>query len=375
VVDSAAFVAYGLGAFCEAARAAHVAEQGDSKWDVYEALEAMALVAGSACAVGNETEGSKLKAFDVLTHERREASVLTQLNQTFLCPEKELVERTWDVLCQTKGAEAAVRCLSALATHMEGVAREMTKNGSEYYILPRVWEARETQEAEEVEAVEADEAQEAQVEDEAPGSERQGVERQGDEADRDDESEVVGRMASVSASVGARALKRKSGESCESVESLGKRQQRCKPTDEAERSEEGEAVQVEAAEAAEAAEAVAKAVEEAMESGMFGLGEDADDDTRAAFFLKGSEKINGRGGLKEQIGVIQIKVKGLEALGAGWKSPVSGAGEELVAAMLMEKQDLEGRRARLCEAMQEAVFCFDELKYVTLCGAERPQVP
>jgi hypothetical protein len=170
VVDSAAFVAYGLGAFCEAARAAHAAEQSESKWDVYEALEAMALVAGS-CAVGNETGGSKLKAFYVLTHERREASVLTQLNQAFLCPERELVERTWDVLCQTKGSEAAVRILSALATHMEGVAREMTKSGSVYYILPRVWEA-----------------QEAQVEDEEMGGERQGEQ---------DESEEVGRMAST----------------------------------------------------------------------------------------------------------------------------------------------------------------------------------
>jgi hypothetical protein len=148
------------------------------------------------------------------------------------------------------------------------------------------------------------------------------------------------------------------------VESVGKRQQRCKPTD--------EAVEAERSEEGEAAEAVAKAVEEAMESGTFGLGEDADDDTRAAFFLKGNEKIKGRGGLKEQIGVIQIKVKGLEALSAGWKSPVSGTGEELVAAMIREMQDLEGQRARLWEAMQEAVFCFDELKYVTLCGAQVP---
>jgi hypothetical protein len=198
------------------------------------------------------------------------------------------------------------------------------------------------------------------------GAERQcdvemGGERQPEGDEQEESEEAVGRMASVSASVGARARKRKSGESCESVESVGKRQQRCKPTDEAveaERSEEGEAV--------------AKAVEEAMESGTFGLGEDADDDTRAAFFLKGNEKIKGRGGLKEQIGVIQIKVKGLEALSAGWKSPVSGTGEELVAAMIREMQDLEGQRARLWEAMQEAVFCFDELKYVTLCGAQVP---
>jgi hypothetical protein len=193
---------------------------------------------------------------------------------------------------------------------------------------------------------------------ERQGDDEMGVERQGDEQE---ESEAVGRMASVSAS-GSRKRK-----SCESVESLGKRQQRCKPTDEA-----VEAVEAERSEEGEAAEAVAKAVEEAMESGTFGLGEDADDDTRAAFFLKGNEKIKGRGGLKEQIGVIQIKVKGLEALSAGWKSPVSGTGEELVAAMIREMQDLEGQRARLWEAMQEAVFCFDELKYVTLCGAQVP---
>jgi hypothetical protein len=159
-------------------------------------------------------------------------------------------------------------------------------------------------------------------------------------------------MASESASV---SRKRKSVESVGSVESLGKRQQRCKPTDGLD-------------EAGEAVEAVAKAVEQAKESGTFGLGEDADDDTRAAFFLKGDEKINGRGGLKEQIGVIQIKVKGLEALRAGWKSPVSGTGEELVAALLREMQELEGQRARLFEAMQEATFCFDALKYARLVG-------
>jgi hypothetical protein len=33
---------------------------------------------------------------------------------------------------------------------------------------------------------------------------------------------------------------------------------------------------------------------------------------------------------------------------------------------------LEGQRARLWEAMQEAVVCFDKLKYVTLCGAQVP---
>jgi hypothetical protein len=136
-----------------------------------------------------------------------------------------------------------------------------------------------------------------------------------------------------------------SGESVESVESVGKRQQRCKPTD-----------------------GVEEAVEEAKESGTFGLGEDADDDTRVAFFLKGFEKINGRGGIKEQIGVIQIKVKGLEALGEGWKSPVSSAGEAVFAAMLREKQDLEGQRARLWEAMVEATFCLDALKYARLVG-------
>lgn len=193
VVDSAAFVVYGLGAFCEAAHAAHAEDkQSESKRDVYEALEAMALVAGSACAVGKE----KLRAFDVIVHERCEVAVLTQLNQTFLCPEERLVERTCDMLCQTNGAEAAVRILSALATHMEGVAREMTKSGSVYYILPRVWEARvEAQ----VEAVEADDAQveadDAQVEDEEMGGERQGDEA--DDADRDGESEAAGRLAST----------------------------------------------------------------------------------------------------------------------------------------------------------------------------------
>jgi hypothetical protein len=36
--------------------------------------------------------------------------------------------------------------------------------------------------------------------------------------------------------------------------------------------------------------------------------------------------------------------------------------------MLREKQDLEGQRARLWEAMQEAVVCFDKLKYARLVG-------
>jgi hypothetical protein len=304
VVDSAAFVAYGLGAFCEAARAAHVAEQGESKWEVYEALEAMALVAGS-CAVGNETGGSKLKAFDVLTHERREASVLTQLNQAFLCPEQELVERTWDVLCQTKGSEAAVRILSALATHMEGVAREMTKSGSVYYILPRVWEAQDAK-VEEVEAVEAQ--VEVQVEDEEMG----GSERQGDEH-RDEESEVVGRLASVSAGVGR---KRKSIESVESVESGA-----AKPVDDELELDE--------------------AIEKAMESGRAGLAEDADEDTRIAFFLKGAERINGPGGLEEQI---QAKVK------AGGIRQLSLSCD----ALSMELHELEEKQGNLRVAMQEA---------------------
>jgi hypothetical protein len=301
VVDSAAFVAYGLGAFCEAARAAHVADQSESKWEVYEALEAMALVAGSACAVGNETGGSKLKAFYVLTHERREATILTQLNQAFLCPERELVERTWDVLCQTKGSEAAVRVLSALAMHMEGVAREMTKSGSVYYILPRVWEAQaeEAVEAEEVEAVEA------QVEDE---DSEMGVERQGDEQE---ESEVVGRMASVSASASS-SRKRKSVGSVESGESIGV------PVDELD-------------------EAIAKA----MESGRAGLDENAGEDTRIAFFVRGCERINGPGGLEEQI---QAKVK------AGGIRQLSLSCD----ALSMELHELEEKQGNLRVAMQEA---------------------
>lgn len=302
VVDSAAFVAYGLGAFCEAARAAHVAEQGESKWEVYEALEAMALVAGSACAVGNETGGSKLKAFYVLTHERREASVLTQLNQAFLCPEQELVERTWDVLCQTKGSEAAVRILSALATHMEGVAREMTKSGSVYYILPRVWEAQEAK-------VEEFEAVDAQVEDSEMGGERQGDEH------RDDEPEVVGRMASVSASASS-SRKRKSGETMESMESGA-----AKPVDHDDELDE--------------------AIEKAMESGRAGLDENADEDTRIAFFLKGAERSNGPGGLEEQI---QAKVK------AGGIRQLSLSSD----AVSMELRELEEKQGNLRVAMQEA---------------------
>jgi hypothetical protein len=37
----------------------------------------------------------------------------------------------------------------------------------------------------------------------------------------------------------------------------------------------------------------------------------------------------------------------------------------------MELQGLEGKRANLREAMEEAVACFHELKYATLFGPER----
>jgi hypothetical protein len=94
-----------------------------------------------------------------------------------------------------------------------------------------------------------------------------------------------------------------------------------------------------------------------MGSGTFGLGEGADDDTRRAFFLKGDEKINGPGGIKEQIGIGKAKV---------WDS-----GDDPAAALLMELQELEGQRARLREAMQEATFCFDALKYAALLDPER----
>jgi hypothetical protein len=184
------------------------------------------------------------------------------------------------------------------------LAREMTKSGSVYYILPRVWEAR------------AEEVVEAQVEDSEMGGERQGDEAV--DADRDEESEAVGRMASVSAGVGARAGKRKSVESIESVESASGG---AKPVDDELELDE--------------------AIEKAMESGRAGLAEDADEDTRIAFFLKGAERSNGPGGLEEQI---QAKVK------AGGIRQLSLSCD----ALSMELRELEERQGNLRVAMQEA---------------------
>jgi hypothetical protein len=146
-----------------------------------------------------------------------------------------------------------------------------------------------------------------------PDDEEMGGERQGDEADRDEESEVVGRMASVSAGVGARARKRKSIESVESGAA--------KPVDDELELDE--------------------AIEKAMESGRAGLAEDADEDTRIAFFLKGAERSNGPGGLEEQI---QAKVK------AGGIRQLSLSCD----ALSMELHELEEKQGNLRVAMQEA---------------------
>jgi hypothetical protein len=152
------------------------------------------------------------------------------------------------------------------------------------------------------------------------GGERQGDEHrdEADEAARDDESEAVGRMASVSASVGgpARARKRKSVESVESGESIGVR---CKPVDELD-----------------------EAIEKAMESGRAGLAEDADEDTRIAFFLKGAERSNGPGGLEEQIQVKAGEAGGIRQLSLSCD------------ALSMELRELEEKQGNLRVAMQEA---------------------
>ena len=163
--------------------------------------------------------------------------------------------------------------------------------------------------------------------DEAPGSERQG-----DERDEADESEVVGRLASVSASSSSR--KRKSIESVESGAA--------KPVDELD-----------------------EAIEKAMESGRAGLAENADDATRVAFFVRGSERINGPGGLAEQ-----IQAKAGEAGEAG----EAGGSRQLSLscdALSMELHELEEKRGNLRVAMQEAVACFDARKYATLFGPEQ----
>jgi hypothetical protein len=159
----------------------------------------------------------------------------------------------------------------------------------------------------------ADESGTERQGDEAPGGERQ---LEGDEQDEQDESEAVGRLASVSAGVGARARKRKSVESGESVESGA-----AKPADDELELDE--------------------AIEKAMESGRAGLAEDADEDTRIAFFLKGAERSNGPGGLEEQI---QAKVK------AGGIRQLSLSSD----ALSMELRELEEKQGNLRVAMQEA---------------------
>jgi hypothetical protein len=87
-----------------------------------------------------------------------------------------------------------------------------------------------------------------------------------------------------------------------------------------------------------------EAIEKAMESGRAGLDENAGEDTRIAFFVKGAERINGPGGLEEQI---QAKAKAGEA-GGSWQLSLS------CDDVSMELQELEEKRGNLRVAMQEA---------------------
>jgi hypothetical protein len=66
--------------------------------------------------------------------------VATPLNPTFFAPDVELVTATYYHLCQNEGTQGALKCLRALATHMEGAAHEMTRNA--YYTLPARVEPR-----------------------------------------------------------------------------------------------------------------------------------------------------------------------------------------------------------------------------------------
>ena len=237
------------------------------------------------------------------------------------------------VLYQLAIVAAAESMSPELAETMAAIKANMTA-GSKAGEAPRYFTIAGKR-AEEADRREAERQGDEPEDEEMGGS---GGERQGDEADgadepveeeSEEESEAEpGRLASVSASAGVGGSRKRGLR--ESGESTG-------------------------AESLEAA--IAKAVEEAMESGTFGLGEGADDDTRRAFFLKGDEKINGPGGIKEQIGIGKAKV---------WDS-----GDDPAAALLMELQELEGQRARLREAMQEATFCFDALKYAALLDPER----
>ena len=266
--------------------------------DIKESIRALLLksleASGASGASGPESpwhavlsKGTSCSDFtlDVFIHERKSSTVGLAMYQLALVPTAESMT-------------------AELAETMATVKKNMTAGAkageaARYFTLAMKRESGEQRES-------------GEPADEEMGSERQ---PEGDEQDEQDEAEVVGRMASVSASASS-SRKRKSVGSVHSVESGA-----AKPVDHDDELDE--------------------AIEKAMESGRAGLAEDADEDTRIAFFVKGAERSNGPGGLEEQI---QAKVK------AGGIRQLSLSSD----AVSMELRELEEKQGNLRVAMQEA---------------------
>jgi hypothetical protein len=107
-----------------------------SDGDTRKAWDAMLAVYGNT-----PRDEKKPRVFRPLVQEISQRTVATPLNPTFFAPDVELVTATYYHLCQNEGTQGALKCLRALATHMEGAAHEMTRNVAKngdcaYYTLP-----------------------------------------------------------------------------------------------------------------------------------------------------------------------------------------------------------------------------------------------
>jgi len=118
VCDSESFVTHGL-----------TAPLPRSDGETHKAWDAMLTAYGYT-----PRDQKKPRVFRPLVQKISQRTVATPLNPTFFDPDLEVVEATYQLLCQNEGTQGALRCLRALATHMERVADEMTKNA--YYTLP-----------------------------------------------------------------------------------------------------------------------------------------------------------------------------------------------------------------------------------------------
>ena len=114
VCDSENFVTHGL-----TAREAHSGRDEDT----HKARAAMLTAYHDT-----PRDHKKPRVFRSLVQTISHRTVGTQLNPTFLAPDLQLVAATYELLCQSEGTQGALKCMRALATHMEAAAHEMTKN-------------------------------------------------------------------------------------------------------------------------------------------------------------------------------------------------------------------------------------------------------